>query len=188
MTPPSAVLSVTIADDASSWASAGFEIAGRAGTPCARIGTVDFRLIGKDKRSKDEYAVRSWLFHRAGDPAGETRHDVDGLDIRTTGTAPVPGNPGKHTNFVATIDHLVIQSPNVAKVVAEFESKLEMKPRRFGPVKGRKRLLFAFFKLDDGNIIEGDYQLRHSSVFCWLFLIRAPCPDQLSDPTERTQK
>lgn len=164
MAQPTALIAVNVADDAEAWSTAGFTVSpssSSSSTTCSiRIGTADFVLLGSSARKPDEYPVQSWLFYRKGDPVdGEIHHDIDGLDIRTTGrlpTKPSGSTAPTHENKVTTIDHIVIQSIDVRKTVAEFRAKLGMEPRRLGGVGPmRKGLLFAFYKFaEDGCVIE----------------------------------
>ncbi|KAI9012417.1 hypothetical protein DFJ74DRAFT_683822 [Hyaloraphidium curvatum] len=148
--PASRLLAIAVADDASAWRAAGFSVSPDG---VCRVGDTDFVLAGRSAAPDASYPVLRWLMYREGAPPGETRHDVAGLDVRVTGTMPTRA-PEKHPNYATGVDHAVVQTPHVGTVVDAFSKELGLKPRRRGAVRNRPGLEFAFFRLDDGCIIE----------------------------------
>jgi hypothetical protein len=100
--------SLHVADDADAWRAAGFELDGD-GT--CRIGTVAVRISGPDGRR----GIRGWSVRGLATP------DVDGLPTELS-EGPLHEPAARHPNGVATIDHLVVFTPDRARTAAALEA------------------------------------------------------------------
>jgi catechol 2,3-dioxygenase-like lactoylglutathione lyase family enzyme len=103
-----------IADDPDRWRDLGF-VVDPDGT-CV-VGAVAIHLRPQDGRR----GVRAWSFDEVA------AEEVEG--IRTC-RSPAPPSPGSHPNHVASIDHVVVLSPDVDRTIDAFRGGLGLEPRR----------------------------------------------------------
>lgn len=144
--------SLTVADDAATWASLGFAVADGA----VLIGTTSIVLAGAGASASDgRSAVNGFLgWELAPDPtAGEPAlpASIDGLPTSVAGgdAASVAHGPS-HPNGVVAIDHVVVSTPDVDRTVAVLEGLgLSCRRRREGAAYGSQRMRQAFFWLGD---------------------------------------
>ena len=100
--------SLAVADDAATWREVGFEV--DADGTC-RIGTVVVRIAAPERRP----GILGWSVR------GLATDDVDGLPTEHS-HAPEHESAPRHPNGVATIDHLVVFTPDRARTTAALEA------------------------------------------------------------------
>ncbi|BBY64934.1 VOC family protein [Mycolicibacterium helvum] len=126
-----------IADPPDAWRDAGFSV--DADDIC-RIGDVRIRLLGRSNGT----GILSWTLR--GLPADCV---LDGIPTASSDTDPAP--PAAHTNGVASIDHVVLLSPNLNQTV-ESLAAVGLRPRRERDAElGGQPMRQIFFRL--GSVI-----------------------------------
>ena len=154
----SAILFLTVADDPETWAKLGFALDGRTvrlgSTAITLTGTVDDTARDSANRPADGTAgprngggITGW--NLADDsPLPES---VDGLRTTATpGPFATPPPAPVHPNGIVSIDHLVVNTPDVARTVAAFEDLgWECRRTREGAAYGAQKMRQAFFWFGD---------------------------------------
>lgn len=123
------IVEVTVADDPSAWAAAGF----RVDEDQVRVGSLAVRLTGRVDGAR---GITGWTLAGVLD-RGEP--DVDGLPTVFAATAPddAPSTSGSgepaehpgHPNGTTGLDHVVVFTPDLERTVAAFEA-LQLSCRR----------------------------------------------------------
>lgn len=109
-----------VADSVEAWTRAGFRV--DADDVC-RIGGVGIRLVGRERGT----GIVSWSL--SGLPDGFAG-DLDGIPTTAWNGVPASsGTPGPHPNGVATIDHVVLLSPDLGRTAASLAA-IGLQPRR----------------------------------------------------------
>lgn len=136
------LISITVADDATTWARLGFVVAGSA----VGLGAVSF--VCADSAQAGERGITDWMFH---DPEGVLPVSIDGLATRT-GDKSVALRAPEHPNGVTGIDHLVVSTPDLERTVRALEDLgLPCRRRRDAGSYGSSTMRQAFFWLGPAN-------------------------------------
>ncbi len=123
-----------IAAAPAAWTSAGFSVAGAA----CQVGTVRLRWTGTGPRR----GITGWSLR------GTQSLELDGLDTARSDT-PVPTAADRHPNGVASIDHLVVITPDLDRTSAVLrESGFDLRRVREGETPGGSPRQ-AFFRMGE---------------------------------------
>lgn len=126
-----------VADPADAWAQAGFSVDPDA---TCRIGGVRVRLAGPGSRT----GIIGWSLRGVGAPPGG---DLDG--IPTTKSDTVAAEPATHANGAASVDHVVLLSPDLARTVDALAA-IGLDPRRERDAElGGRPIRQIFFRLGE---------------------------------------
>jgi hypothetical protein len=124
---------VTIADPPAAWAAAGFRVEG----DLAEVGTVRLRLEGPGPAR----GITGWSVR------GVSTTGLDGLPTALSDRPPAAGAP--HPNGAASLDHLVVMSPDLDRTTAALEAAgLDLRRVREEPTPGGAPRQ-AFFRMGE---------------------------------------
>ncbi len=152
----SSLVSVRVADSASTWERLGFVVDADGAVV---ISGVRFRFETDDGEhgpgTGAGKGLTGWTLH---DPAGVLPDNIDGISTTTVAThdpVAVHATNGSHPNGVTGIDHLVLRTPNLERTIATFERLgFPCRRRRDAHTQGSTVTQQAFFWLgspDDPN-------------------------------------
>ncbi|MCV7419240.1 glyoxalase [Mycobacterium yunnanensis] len=113
-----AVEEFQVADPPEAWTRAGFSLDADA---VCRVGGVGIRLVGRDRGT----GIVGWSLR--GAPFDTS--DVDGIATTTVPDGPPAPPPGRHSNGVVSVDHVVVFSPDLPRTLAALAG-LGAHPRR----------------------------------------------------------
>jgi len=127
-----------VADSVDVWTRAGFSVGADA---VCRVGGVGIRLVGSDTAT----GVVGWSLR--GLPPGRATDDLDGIPTkRSTGAGAAPAT---HANGVTSIDHVVLLSPDLNRMV-EALATVDVHPRRERDAElGGQPIRQIFFRLGE---------------------------------------
>ena len=150
----SAILFLTVADDPETWAKLGFTLDGRT----VRLGSTAITLTGTVGDTANGLGDGAAERRNSGGITGWNLADdsplpesIDGLRTTATpGPFTTPPPAPVHPNGIVSIDHLVVNTPNLARTVAAFEDLgWECRRTREGAAYGAQKMRQAFFWFGD---------------------------------------
>jgi len=103
--PGPTIAELVVGDDPATWARLGFAVDGDRTT----VGTTTVVLDGSGE------GLRAWALRGAGTTA------FDGLET-TLAPQGAPAAPGEHPNGATRIDHVVVNTPDLARTVAALQA------------------------------------------------------------------
>jgi hypothetical protein len=132
------LVGLEVADPPSVWADLGFSVDGDV----CRLGSVDITLVGAGSGSG---GIVSWVL--SGVDVADS--GLDGLPT-TVASAGDSVAAGAHPNGAASIDHVVVSTPDLERTVKVFEEAgLLLRRRRDAGATYGAELRQAFFRVDD---------------------------------------
>ena len=150
--PPVYPISITVADSADAWTSAGFRV---NDSDASGAGSVDFcnlriHLTGADAQQR---GIVSWTL--AGLPL---ERSVDGIASIPPTASDSPSSPSPqpipHPNHVVGCDHIVVRTSSLERFVEALAAAGMGQPTRITRVRGNAILGQAFYRRDveDGGV------------------------------------
>ena len=125
---------LVVAAEPASWRAAGFRVDGEL----CEVGSVRIRLSGTDAGK----GIVSWSVRDL------EREEVDGLPTNASDAPPAAGAP--HPNGAASLDHLVVFTPDRERTVKALEAAgLDLRRLREGPTHPGGPTLQAFFRMGE---------------------------------------
>ncbi|OBF29700.1 glyoxalase/bleomycin resistance/dioxygenase family protein [Mycobacterium sp. ACS4331] len=132
---PVTVDTVDVADEPETWEKAGFMVQNGV----CRVGGVCIRLVGRDRGK----GIVAWALR---DLPADAPNNLDGIPLTT---AAEPTEPVTHANGAASIDHIVLLTPNLTRTI-ETLAKVGLEPRRERDAElGGRQVKQIFYRLGE---------------------------------------